>query len=235
MTYDSDHKVCLEIGADLSGTVVKLDGWVLEDVGFYWTRSIDQMSKYVFDWLVTAAIQINSRKLSSSKGWRPEEFSLDRKLVSIKITFISKHYTESWSNWRSGGRLVTAVLAVTGTTATGKLACGGGGSLGPAVTAVSAAADTRHLAVTQHHPRQHGCLGLPLCRILKCDYRLPGSRWELDNAYFIASCRNVLSNGLNCHSRCHGKLSLFAFSWLFKCFIAEFPRQWRKIVLTITN
>ena len=26
MTYDSDHKVCLEIGADLSGTVVKLDG-----------------------------------------------------------------------------------------------------------------------------------------------------------------------------------------------------------------
>ena len=178
MTYDSDHKVCLEIGADLSGTVVKLDGWVLEDVGFYWTWSIDQMSKYVFDWLVTDAIQINSRKLSASKGWRPEEFSLDRKLVSIKITFISKHYTESWSNWRSGGRLVTAVLAVTGTTATGKLACGGGGSLGPAVTAVSAAADTRHLAVTQHHPRQHGCLGLPLCRILKCDYRLPGNRWE---------------------------------------------------------
>ena len=49
MTYDSDHKVCLEIGADLSGTVVKLDGWVLEDAGFYWTWSIDQMSKYVFD------------------------------------------------------------------------------------------------------------------------------------------------------------------------------------------
>ena len=81
MTYDSDHKVCLEIGADLSGTVVKLDEWVLEDVGFYWTWSIDQMSKYVFDWLVTAAILINSSKLSASKGWRPEEFSLDRKLV----------------------------------------------------------------------------------------------------------------------------------------------------------
>ena len=69
------------------------------------------------------------------------------------------------------------------------------------------------------------CLGPPLCRILKCDYRLPGNRWELDNAYFIASCRNVLSNRLNCHSRCHGKLSLFAFSWLFKCFIAEFLRH----------
>ena len=26
MNYDSDHKVCLEIGPDLSGTVVKLDG-----------------------------------------------------------------------------------------------------------------------------------------------------------------------------------------------------------------
>ena len=26
MNYDSDHKVCLEIGPDSSGTVVKLDG-----------------------------------------------------------------------------------------------------------------------------------------------------------------------------------------------------------------
>ena len=58
-----------------------------------------------------------------------------------------------------GLSIFTAVLAVTATTATGKLACGGGGSLGPAVTAVSAA-DTRHLAVTRHH--HPATLSLPL-------------------------------------------------------------------------
>ena len=58
MNYDSDHKVCLEIGPDLSGTVVKLDGWDLEDLRFYWTWSIDQVSKYVFDWLVVVAAVI---------------------------------------------------------------------------------------------------------------------------------------------------------------------------------
>ena len=70
MNYDSYHKVCLEIGPDLSGTVVKLDGWDLEDLRFYWTWSIDQMSKYVFDWLVAAVIQINFKKLLASKGSR---------------------------------------------------------------------------------------------------------------------------------------------------------------------
>ena len=86
MNYDSDHKVCLEIGPDLSGTVVKLDGWDLEDLRFYWTWSIDQMSKYVFDLLVAAAMQINSRKFFASKGRRPEEVSPDRKLV-FKVHF----------------------------------------------------------------------------------------------------------------------------------------------------